>query len=254
MPTVTYRGRVFPAGLNLTISPVTIGWKNPITNLNGEIEVTVTNGVLTAICELSLFDEEQHMALLYKEAFEIAGVMMTMLSFATGWGTTLVFETITLPNGVTTEIRPGNETLGKECTAYSAAGPDMLTLLPLIMAEPQIHYCLRDLNELLSVPNRVNINCGRVIDAIRNMILPTPPEGDRRASWAKMQSVLNLDPKCVRYIGDSSVPHRHGDFVPFDGKTTSDLSERTWKIMNRFLEYRKRQNQPLTAPEFPLLA
>lgn len=177
---------------------------------------------------------------------------MTMLSFASGWGTTLVFETITFPTGITTEIRPGNEELAKECTAYSL-GQEMITLLPLIMAEPQVHYCLRDLNEALSVPNRVNINCGRVIDTIRNMILPSSADGDRRPSWAMMQSVLNLSPQYVRYISDSAVAHRHGDFVPFDGRVNADISQRAWKVMNRFLEYRKRNNQPLTAPEFPLL-
>ncbi len=254
MPTVTFKGRVFPELLKLTLSqPISLGWKNEQTGFNGIVEVTITDGVLTAKCELSKFDSNEHLALLYKEAFELSGILVNLSSFALGTGTTIVFETMTVPDGTTTEIRSADPTLAQHCTAFTLSGQSILDILDLAVKEPLIHYALRDLNDCF-VPNRTTINCARVVETIRTMILPTAASASRAPAWEKMRVALNLSAGYIKFISDQSISHRHGVFDPVDTKTNAELSHRTWKIMNRFLEYRKRNNKPLTDPEFPLLS
>jgi len=69
-----------------------------------------------------------------------------------------------------------------------------------------------------------------------------------------MHGVLNISRDYQQWISEQAKGPRHGDpaFVP--GDVTVEITHRTWVVMNRFLEYRKRGNQPLTAPDFPLLS
>jgi hypothetical protein len=46
---------------------------------------------------------------------------------------------------------------------------------------------------------------------------------------------------------------RHGDPAHIPAITTTEITRRSWKIMNRFFEYKKRDNGPLPLAEFPLL-
>jgi hypothetical protein len=68
-----------------------------------------------------------------------------------------------------------------------------------------------------------------------------------------MHKALNITRDYQQYITDQSKGPRHGDPQFVEGTITREVSMRTWSIMNRFLEYRKRGNQPLMGPDFPLL-
>lgn len=45
-----------------------------------------------------------------------------------------------------------------------------------------------------------------------------------------------------------------GESVGFSGAVTTEVTRRSWVIMNRFMEYRLRGDKPLDAKEFPLLS
>jgi len=255
MPVVTFKGRVFPQVLHLTINPpITMGWKNhPLVEFDCEVEVKIDQGALDVKCTLNKFDFDKHMGQLYKEAYELSGVMICLYTFASGNGTTIIFDTFTLPNGTTSEIRTANESLADRCTVIDANGKNIHRVVELAMAEPLIHYALRDLNECF-LPNRTTVNCARVVETIRTMIHPTPGDGDRRPAWLAMQEALNFKQSYTQIISKNSLSHRHGAFEPVDGPTNEQIIQRTWEVMNRFLEFRIRGNQALSAPDFPELS
>jgi hypothetical protein len=68
-----------------------------------------------------------------------------------------------------------------------------------------------------------------------------------------MHKALNISRGYQEWVSKQSTGTRHGDnaFVP--GAVSSEAMLRTWAILNRFLEYRKRGSQPLTVPDFPEL-
>jgi hypothetical protein len=68
-----------------------------------------------------------------------------------------------------------------------------------------------------------------------------------------MRDVLNLDLDYLKLISDASTNPRHGVPERAGGLLCSEVVLRTWNVMNRFFEYRKRGNVPLPLAEFPLL-
>ena len=62
-----------------------------------------------------------------------------------------------------------------------------------------------------------------------------------------------LSEQYLRSITDYGIAPRHGDhqFVATDQVRV--IACRSWIVMNRFLEYKKRGSQPLPLAEFPLL-
>jgi hypothetical protein len=254
MPLVVFEGRVFPAALEVTFSdPIVLGWRDHPTLPNCELQVILKRGALTVECDIERFDKQQHLSLLWKEVVELSGVSVTMLTFATGNGTTIVFDAMTLPGESRTQFRLSNDSLAQYCTAFKLAGPTFQKVHDLALREPLIHYALRDLNESITSPNRLTANCARVTETIRTLIHPLGPKDDRRPAWAKMQQDLNLSEGYIKYASEPALSHRHGTFEFVEGDTNQEIIRRVWIIVNRFWEYRLRGNAPLTAPEFPLL-
>jgi hypothetical protein len=110
---------------------------------------------------------------------------------------------------------------------------------------------MHELIEAITLPGLVAINCGRALDGLRNIILPN--DTDRRSGWIKLQDELNLGKGFREFVMKISIPPRHGDRTDIPASVSQDILERSWKIMNRFIEYRRRGNQPLPISEFPPL-
>jgi hypothetical protein len=131
---------------------------------------------------------------------------------------------------------------------------DLAWVFNLVRSEPRLGQALNDLIDVLIIPGVAYVNCGRVIDNIRRMITP-PGTATAPQAWEAMHTALNVSRPYQEWISEQSKGPRHADHIPdLSGEISMDLTHRTWTVMNRFLEYRKRGNQPLTPPEFPLLA
>lgn len=68
-----------------------------------------------------------------------------------------------------------------------------------------------------------------------------------------MRECLNLSVDYLKLITDVSTAPRHGDSRHISGTTTVEITSRTWTVMNRLLEYKKRDVQRLPVAEFPHL-
>jgi len=76
-------------------------------------------------------------------------------------------------------------------------------------------------------------------------------------AWKAMHNALNISREYQEFISMQSAGPRHGEpqqpiVVP--ANTQMEVTRRAWQIMNRFFEYRKRNDIPLTAPDFPKLS
>ncbi len=84
------------------------------------------------------------------------------------------------------------------------------------------------------------------------MIVPIDPS--RKLGWTKMQDYLNIGRSYREFIMTASTEPRHGDRSDVPAHISQQVVERSWVIMNRFLEYKKRGDKPLPIAEFPLLS
>jgi hypothetical protein len=55
-------------------------------------------------------------------------------------------------------------------------------------------------------------------------------------------------------LTDNAKDHRHGNRTVITDETANEITKRSWVIMNRFFEYRKRGSQPLSIDEFQILS
>jgi hypothetical protein len=119
-----------------------------------------------------------------------------------------------------------------------------------VILDPQTFIALDDVISALINNHMAQANCGRAIERLRNIISPT---AKGPAGWRAMQTALNISQDFLESISKDSTANRHGDAAAVPGPIVSLTIERTWQVMNRFIEYKKRGNSQLKEPEFPLL-
>jgi hypothetical protein len=81
----------------------------------------------------------------------------------------------------------------------------------------------------------------------------TGADTSRAEAWGTFQTNLRVSRDFLNLITDTSRGPRHGDRTHIPGTTTIEITMRAWQVMDRFIEYRKRGNQPLPETDFPLL-
>lgn len=203
-------------------------------------------------CDVNRYSDGDLPILLVRSR-DLAQAIIDLACFSEGLGAIVVIERFIGTDGRTQEIVPQDKSLAMRCTAFRlglAPNPNFTAVLNLVLREPPLFMALNDLILAITIPHHAPVNCGRAIDGIRNMISQDP---DKAKSWDAMRGYLNLSKDYIKLITETSIGPRHGDRTYIPGSSTSEVIQRSWVVMNRFFEFRKRGNQPLPLTEFPLL-
>jgi hypothetical protein len=89
------------------------------------------------------------------------------------------------------------------------------------------------------------------MEHLRNLI--TPRQG-KAQGWANMRELLNVELPYLKLITDNSLGPRHGDFSGSSAPDVFEARKRSWIIMSRYLEFKKRGGiASLPLASFPLL-
>jgi hypothetical protein len=258
MPKVRFTGRIFPHAIQLSVKDhPQINWKDVENDLDMTFTIGIDGNAVTVDCEVNKFDPALHITPLFMRAFDLARATVDLVGFCTGYGFTVVFETFTSPTGVTTPFGAYDPSLSALCTAFkmgvfSAAleENDFHKVLTIVSTDWRIFRALRDLIEAITLPHESAVNCARAIEGLRNIIASNP---SRRQAWREMRDTLNISEDYLKLITDVSIAPRHGDHTHVPGAKTKEITRRSWIIMNRFLEYKKRNEGPLPSADFPVL-
>jgi hypothetical protein len=170
-------------------------------------------------------------------------------------GLTVILEKFQDPSGALSDLLIHDPSFAALVTAFRLNVPppnDLEETLRIVWTEPPLFFALRDLIDPITLPHRTAVCCGRAIEGLRNLIASTPA-GSRAEAWEEFRRTLQLDQAYLKLITDHSVGTRHGEHSRLSGETTREITRRSWIVMDRFLRYRLLGNQPLTAPDFPLL-
>jgi hypothetical protein len=254
MVTVHFLGRVLPAIYNISVGfDPKIDFKEPALNFEAIFTIHVKNSNVDVECQLPAFDPQQF-PLLYIRAFDKARTAVDLVAFATGFSLTTIFETFVHPDETRSPIALQHPILGAICTAYRVNAPatdkSFDEVYRIVAADHEIFMALRDLIDANTLPHIGTINCGRVLDGIKRMI--SPNESKQARAWSAMQVALNISRDYQEWVTKLSAQPRHADRGYITGPDTNESLKRTWSIMNRFLEYKKR-GAALQPPEFPIL-
>jgi hypothetical protein len=206
-------------------------------------------------CEMPEYRKE-YRSFLYRAAYNLVRTHVDLVSFAEGCGWIVVLETFIDIDGNQTPLFVQAPKLAAECTAFKMdfktpeESRDFMAAAKAVITEPPLLYALNDLTETLTAPGIAAINCGRVLDRLRKIVAP----GEKKPihGWAVLQEIVNVDQRFVEWVSELSTEPRHGGWSEADGATIAEAVRRCWVVMNRFIEYRKRGNQPLSQDEFPI--
>jgi hypothetical protein len=185
------------------------------------------------------------------------GRIRILVSFSTGTGFILTWDSHKNPQGIVGPIQKINAALGALCTAFTfppksaEQSIEFEHVLRIVLGEPNLQGSFMDLGDTLATFHQVPTNCGRVLDSLRKAIAPGVEAGP---GWGILQTLLRVNRSFRSFVTTRSTDPRHGDresAIPEEELT--EILNRTWQIMDRFIEFRKRGSVQLPSDEFPEL-
>jgi hypothetical protein len=256
MPIVRFLGRVLPSVVKISLDSVPqVDWIAKEINAKMHFTVSVVESVVDVKIDTNTY-RDNDFGHFYNRAFDLARACVDTVAFATGHGLTVYLESFVKPDGTINSIMLQNPALATHCTFFKfpiVTQDDRVAfekVLTTVFSEPAVFMALNDLIQANTLPHHGITNCARVLDGLRKLVVPGV---DPRPAWPIFQATINADEAYLTFISKHSKNTRHGDRSFITGPITIQVVERTWIIMNRFLEFRKRGNQPLPLAEFPLL-
>jgi hypothetical protein len=257
MPTFRFRGRVLPPFNEFSVvGKITTEWDKliePTVSLVVSASLSITRGIVEVICESNLSGNENCDGHVHMHANDLARAVVSTYAFGKGLGLSVILETVVKPDGIKYNIqesRPDLQPLVTVLRSRHDGGIEIAAILPIVLSDPTIFVALNDLVDSITYPQEAPVKCGRAIDAIRYAMAPA---NNRKAGWSAMRENLNVDQKYLEFITAESIGPRHGDVKSTTFDASRETIRRSWIVMNRFLEFKKRGDKRLPASEFTLL-
>jgi hypothetical protein len=219
-----------------------------------DITITIKNSAIDLQCDMNRY-ERKDLEYVHKVAYDLARGAVNIMAFATGITLTVIFDQLINVDGTVSSFVCHTPDHAALCTAYelklNETPRDFGEILKIILTEPALFLALDDLITSTSLHHLITVNSARAIEGLRHAM--APPGISRSQAWELFRTNLNITHNYLRLITDQSQSGRHGENKHVPGTITTEIGRRSWTVMNRFLEFRKRGNQRLPLAEFPLL-
>ena len=253
MDRLVFFGRVLPEFINfsLPVSPP-IRLQNPNSGLDVTCRVLTKNSAVQIDCEShGVYD----FADIHCRVYDAAKIPIDLECFALGVSLDLIIDRYIDRDSREYRLISRIDDLGALCTASdsfaSGSFDSFAEMYHLVATDLDLYMALNDLIAAIRVPRHAVLGCARAIESLRNIV--KEPDMEVPAAWEKLRSVLNIHRSYLELIISNSVAWRHGDRVHISRETCHEIFVRSWIIMNRFLEYRKRGDTSLPVNDFPAL-
>jgi hypothetical protein len=256
MLTVRFLGSVLPVRPYVSCGEMPLVRAKGDDGLTVELHVSITKSQVIVTCDTNRLTSEDSPSL-WMMANDLAKAATNVVAFATGKGLTVHLHSFEDPSGKIHTVNFSDIGLRALCTAYQipTETPESMIeiqkICHMVFTDDTLHLALNDLVEAIAFPHAANVNCARVLDAIRNLLAPNL---QKHLGWEVVRSTLHVDEPYIKFISESSKAPRHADYGYIPEAVIKKTIYRSWTLMNRFLEFRKRGNQPLPVDEFPWLS
>jgi hypothetical protein len=257
MPTIHFLGKIVPSNhLSATMWELPeIQYRLLDLDLQGGVKVRVQGSTVDVKCVMNRYDLDLRRQV-RKLAYDLARTAVNLVCFSTGLHLSVFFDSFIDPDGNQTPYVIHDRSLAALCTSYvlgeTGTSTALDSVLQFVLADPQVFLALDDLITATGHHHLLTINSARAIEGLRHAMCGFIAEKSQQ--WTVFRANLNLSKDYLQLITDSSTSGRHGEgkFIP--GNVTEEIMKRSWTIMNRFLEFKKRGSLPLPVSEFPLLS
>jgi hypothetical protein len=250
MQTVRFIGRVLPDHVRVTLAKhICVAWGNPEAEIVALTELQITDNIVSVTIQINKFDLQEILRIAVNNAQDLADMAVNLLALKTGDALSVVLDKVILPDGKIAPTHPKELEYTRHMTAVEPQTFEHLVMLAV--PDRNLRLALRDLSDGLRQSYTGTIGAARALDGICRAFVPEG--GERDEGWAPMRAALNATEPYVKSITAQSRGPRHADWQGGPEPEVRMTTERAWILMNRFLEYRKRGNQPLPLSEFPLL-
>lgn len=258
-----FYGRILPPSpiIRLTMRDLpSVHWEDKELGLVLDVNMTIIDSEVSITCESNLYSTQDDVSEVYKRVFDMARTAVDCFSYIKGMGLGVVLERVIPPSGIQHNILVERPELAKLVTAFDLnrenKGNNFDAMYQIVISDPNVFLAVNDLIAAIAVSHLAAVNCGRAVEAIREVIMPSGSDtAKRNRGWELMRQNLNLGFTYLNFISNVSTAPRHGKRVAATSKQDfNETIKRSWIIMNRFFEYRKRGSVQLPLTEFPILS
>jgi hypothetical protein len=216
-----------------------------------DFDITIKGGKVVVDCVAEGYNPERDSITCFTRALDLANASVNLAAFGMGVGASVIIDRSLDSSGNVRLLVLRDRPLSALCTAFSADSESFDEVLDFVFRDLRLSRAIRDLVESIGGPHIIPTNCARSIETIRSIMVPA--HVPRKDGWAYMQEHLRVTADYLKIITDHGIGPRHGDIKYVPGELTRVIADRSWTVMNRYLEYLKRCAKPLPLSEFPLL-
>lgn len=263
MARILFIGRIYPPSVSVTMHHYTdVQMQDESNGQQYAFRVSVNKSVVTVGCEVLDYSDSLFTRI-YISALDIARATVDLVAFANGFGLTVLFHSFITPDGTRSQLLLQDRSLSSLCTAFTISGTvqaesgttqfdiNFDKIFRIVLAEPPLFMALNDLTVAISQPHQAPVSCARAVEGICRLF--RHGNDSRADAWRSLRSSLRVTQSYLKLITDTSAAPRHGDRSYIPSTLTDEIVKRSWNVMNRFLEFRKRGNTDLPPDIFPVL-
>jgi hypothetical protein len=248
MPKMQFQGRVIPEIADVSAPPFGSIWKHGPTGIEAHFQFRIERSEVFVDCDSNKFGTPDEKNILTRGVYDFARTIVDLIAFKNGERLYLILDKLDFEGRIRT-IRTTDPRLSAISTAVKNDN-DFNLLVRLAANNMTVFMALRHLNEAME-PRGAAVRAAQAIDGLRSLFVPAKAKDG--AGWPPLRAALNISEEYLKVITDQSFDPRHGNYAPLDGINKTDVVFRAWEVMNRFLEYKKRNDTNLPLSEFPLL-
>ena len=254
MPKVQFIGRVLPNSVKFTITVPQIKWKWEEEDVEITFNIKVLASVVIVECD-SLRYEPRYVVEFHRRALDLAKGSVNLAAFASGLGVIVTLDSMIAPDGAATPLMFNDPRLPALCSSFSldpTKQAEYSNIFHMVITDTNLFFALNELIEAITIPHLSPVNCARAMDRLKHLI--AGPNAKDPQAWRQMRAALEISEDYLKYITEHSKHARHGRPGYTPGTVTSETTRRTWIIMDRYFEYRKRGGvTPLPVSLYPML-
>jgi len=184
-----------------------VHWEDEQLGLRLDIGVSFVDSEVIIDCESNLYATKGDLSEVYKRVFDTARAAVDCFSFLNGMGLSVILERVIPPNGIQHNILVTRPDLAKLSTAFNIE--DFNAIYGISLSDPSILLAINDLIASIAMSHHAPINCGRVIETIREVMTPTG--ADREIGWQNMRENLKSTKSGQTRLTPFSWSHRVPD-------------------------------------------
>lgn len=250
MKLLQFSGRVIPECVQVSVSSSpTVNWAVPETGSLMEFNCKVEQSRVEIECKIEGYKAD-HLADVYRRALDIARAQVNLIGFKMGWGLTVVIDSYVDINGEKKALLFHDGRLPAYASAFDLSnGFD--EILSRVIQQPLLMMALQELISSISLPHVAPIDCARAMDRLKHLVAHPGLKDDR--AWRQLRETLQIGKQYLKFITDHSANPRHGRPGHTSAGVVSEVTRRSWIIMNRYFEFLRRGSMSLPSSEFPLL-